>query len=134
MALYDQEISQRQATKSYKKLRYIVDNYLGEALLRKNQSSLASNNKNANNGIHAGIVTGKSGFCKKWAKTGECTFGEKCFWAASHTAENKNKDADGDAGHANASTKGKGKGKGKDKDGVKQERGRSTTKEEGRAP
>ena len=130
MALYDQEITQRQATKSYKKLRYIVDNYLAEALLRKNQSSLANDrNKNANNGIHAGIVSGKTGVCKKWAKNGECNFGDKCFWAASHTAENKNKDADGEAGHANASTKGKGKGK----DGEKQERGRTINKEDGRA-
>ena len=136
MALYDQEITQRQATKSYKKLRYIVDNYLAEALLRKNQSSLASNHKNANAGIHAGVVNGKPGICKKWARNGECTFGDKCFWAASHTAENKNKDADGDAGHANASTKGKGKekGKGKDKDGERQERGRSINKDkDGRA-
>ena len=100
MALYDQEITQRQGTKSYKKLLYIVDNYLGEALLRKNQSSLASNNKNANAGIHAGVVNGKPGYCKKWARNGECTFGDKCHWAASHTAENKNKDADGDAAPA----------------------------------
>ena len=134
MALYDQEVTQRQATRSYKKLRYIVDNYLSEALLKKNQASLAKdNNKNANNGIHAGIVVDKSGYCKKWANSGECKFGAKCHWADSHTAQNKNKDAVSDNAQANASTKGKGEGKGKNKDGVKQERGRPTTKEEGRA-
>ena len=126
MALYDQEITQRQATKSYKTLRYIVDNYLAEALERKNQADKTANNKNANGGVHAGVV---KGCCKSWAAKGECKFGAKCHWAASHTAENKNKDAASDSAQAHASTKGKGK----DKDGVKQERGRPTTKEEGRA-
>ena len=48
LALYDQEITQRQATKDYKRLRYIVDNYLGEAKLKKNQAALAQDGKNKN--------------------------------------------------------------------------------------
>ena len=132
IALYDQEITQRQGTKSYKNLRYIVDNYLAEALLKKNQAEKTSNNnKNANGGIHAGID--KSAICKAWAQHGKCRFGAKCHWAASHTAENKNKDAVTDDAHANASTNGIGDSKGKGKDGGKQDRGRPTSKGDGRA-
>ena len=67
LALYDQGISQHKEPKSYKRLRYIVENYLEENLLRRNQAALASGgNKNANSGIHAGVdkngnVTARSG-------------------------------------------------------------------------
>ena len=78
LALYNQEISQHKEPKSYKRLRYIVDNYLEENLLKRNQAALASGgNKNANAGIHAGVdkqgnVTARSGYCTKWSKTGTC--------------------------------------------------------------
>ena len=79
MALYDQEITQRQGTKSYKKLRYIVDNYLAEALLKKKQAEKTSNNnKNANGGVHAGVVVDQSVICKAWSMNGKCRFGAKC--------------------------------------------------------
>ena len=153
LALYDQEITQRQATKSYKKLRYIVDNYLEETLLKKNQASLASNNRgpkvNAALDTKAEKANVRSGYCTKWCKTGDCAAGSKCPWAASHTHENRSwwSKAGEEKGQVNASAKSKGKGKGKKgkngkarspspKDKDKPERGRSREKKgrNGRTP
>ena len=45
LALYEQEITQGKAQRDYKRLRFIVDNYMGEQLLKRNQANLAKGPK-----------------------------------------------------------------------------------------
>ena len=96
-----------------------MDNYLAEALLKKNQAALSQDNKNKNYVATDGLnkKNARTGYCTKWSKSGDCASGDKCPWAASHTAENrswysKNRETGGTA--ASAKSKGKGK-KGKDR-------------------
>ena len=66
LALYYQGITQNQEPKSYKKLRFIVENHLEEILLRRNQAALASNSGNRGNAHTAkgdGKVVPRNGLC-----------------------------------------------------------------------
>ena len=137
LALYDQEITQRQATKCYKRLRYIVDDYMSESLLKKNQQALAKRPKGFA-AIDGKIPkqTARPGYCSKWSKSGDCAAGNKCPWAASHTPENKSwwsKIGQPDA-QTGAAASAKAKGKGGGKKGGKNGKTRSPSPNKGGKP
>ena len=120
MALYHQGITHEGKERSYQRLRIMVETYLDDNLLRRNQAALTSSGRGANAFVGVdGKVQARSGYCNKWSKQGECAAGGKCPWAASHTEENrawyKYQPEVDEKGKVKASSKGKGKGKGKGK-------------------
>ena len=90
MALYWQGITQLKETKSYDRLRDIVENFLEERELRQNQAGLRSVG-GGQGGAYPVVEGPKKGVCRRWKKQGKCSDGQNCPWAASHTPENKPK-------------------------------------------
>ena len=101
MALYWQEVTQKGVKKSYEGLRRIVDLYLEELHLKRNQAALATKSnawKGAPGAKGAGKGKGKgkgkakggnkTGTCRQWGKEGKCSRGKDCPWLWSHTPEN----------------------------------------------
>lgn len=138
MALYEQEITQGKAQRDYERLRWIVNNYMAEQLLKRNQANLAKGPKAFGAVDGAGGKQGKpgknsqrAGWCPQWCKSGDCAAGTKCPFASSHTPENKSwfaKQGQQQQQPTGASAKAKGKGKGKRSSTPSKERGRSQTR------
>ena len=93
LALYWQDITQRKEPKDYKKLKFIVKNFLEEQLLKRNQAAMTSKNSLVHPSKGGGKgdepVIARTGVCRKLKKTGKCAAGSNCPWAASHTQANK---------------------------------------------
>ena len=115
MALYWQGITQLREQKDYTRLRNIVENFLEERELRRNQQGLASGGPGRAGAYPAAggnPDAPKKGTCRQWKKKGKCADGKSCPWAASHTPENKPKPR----GSSASSGKGKGKSRGRSKE------------------
>jgi hypothetical protein len=131
MAMYHQDVTFRGTPKSIDQLRRMVDVYLEDQLLKKNQSDHRS-------GAKARVVKEKpsqrtsnekppdkqksksqSGTCFKWRDTGKCVAGSSCSYSSSHTEENKN-------------VKG-GKGRGREKHRSKSDRQSSGSRQSSRS-